>query len=232
MVYRPGGRATNENSPLASVIVVRSASGACERRTVAPGSTPPLGSFTVPRTIPTLDCASRLAAASNATNAPIVYRRIRPPFSTRASVTSLDTASRRLACGAEQAGYRASSNRCCAGRAISAIERARTPDGVQRGGYRIQFVRSRGTAPLSTSEATRSPMARHDVNPGDSIPDAWTTNGFSRSRRIRKSANDSAGEWIFARMPLPPSRRSSSLTSWSSRRAGSRKASTGRRWLS
>jgi hypothetical protein len=41
--------------------------------------------------------------------------------------------------------------------------------------------------------ATSSPTARQDVRPGESIPLAWITRGFTRSRLIRKSANDSVG---------------------------------------
>ena len=68
-----------------------------------------------------------------------------------------------------------------------------------------------------------SPIDRHDVSPGDSIPDACTSRGFCASRPIRKSANDPCGGCSFGRMPLPPRRRSSSVSSGSSSRAGSRK---------
>ena len=76
------------------------------------------------------------------------------------------------------------------------------------------------------------PTARHDVRPGESMPDACTTAGFSRSRRIRKSANDSVGGCSFARMPLPDSRRSSIVTPSISRRADSANASSGTRSFS
>ena len=89
-------------------------------------------------------------------------------------------------------------------------------------------------APARRCRATTSSPNRqqHEVSPGESMPAACTTAGFSRSRRIRKSANDSLGGCSLARMPLPDSRRSSSVTPSSSRRAGSTNASTGRRSLS
>ena len=44
----------------------------------------------------------------------------------------------------------------------------------------------------ATIDATRLPTANDEVSPGDSMPDACTTSGLTRSRRIMKSANDSA----------------------------------------
>jgi hypothetical protein len=75
-------------------------------------------------------------------------------------------------------------------------------------------------------------MASDEVRPGESIPAAWTIAGFTRSRLIRKSANDSDGGCSFARMPLPESRRSSTVTPSMSRLADSANASSGSRSFS
>ena len=48
------------------------------------------------------------------------------------------------------------------------------------------------------------------------MPAAWTMRGFWRSRRIRKSANDSEAGCSFGRIPLPDSRRSATVTVGSS----------------
>jgi GT2 family glycosyltransferase len=81
----------------------------------------------------------------------------------------------------------------------------------------------------STRSATCSAIERLAVNPGDSMPAACTRRGHLSSLAMKKSAYDTSGGWILARMPLPPSRRSASVTSGSSFCAGSTNASTGSR---
>ena len=72
------------------------------------------------------------------------------------------------------------------------VER-RTENGARRNGKRQRQRESALHEPSRTIAATISPIARQEVRPGDSMPAAWTTRAFSRSRRIRKSANDSVG---------------------------------------
>ena len=60
------------------------------------------------------------------------------------------------------------------------------------------------------AQARRSPGTRSA--PANRCRPPAPPRGFSRSRRIRKSANDSVGGCSLARMPLPDSRRSSMVT--------------------
>ena len=55
--YRPGSSRGNEKLPFASVSVVRSAMPLRERCTSTAGRTVPPASFTVPRIVPSADCA-------------------------------------------------------------------------------------------------------------------------------------------------------------------------------
>src|SRR6185295_16268694 len=52
---------------------------------------------------------------------------------------------------------------------------------------------SRYSAMAPTMSATLTPMARHDVSPGDSMPAACTSRGWRRSARMRKSSNEPSG---------------------------------------
>ena len=79
------------------------------------------------------------------------------------------------------------------------------------------------------SRSTSLPTARHDVSPGDSMPDAWTIIGLLRSRAIMKSAK--VRPTVSARsvdVTICGSQKGLMMPR-SGRRAGSTNASTGSR---
>ena len=75
-----------------------------------------------------------------------------------------------------------------------------------------QFPLARQDSTLPASAATRAPIDRQEVSPGESMPAAWISAGWFWSGRIMKSANDSPGGCSLARMPVPPSARSCRVT--------------------
>ena len=66
--YRPASSRRNEKLPFSSVSVVRFSHPLRERCTSTPGRTVPLPSFTVPRMVPSGDCAMASATSDRTTS--------------------------------------------------------------------------------------------------------------------------------------------------------------------
>ena len=93
-----------------------------------------------------------------------------------------------------------------AGRDVLHHARNRVPELMKETGERLRESTRGYRSVSSTRSATRSAMASDAVRPGESIPAAWTSRGWRRSRRIRKSENVCSAGAARARMPLPPGR--------------------------
>ena len=115
---------------------------------------------------------------------------------------------------ASSRGSRRSRRGGLASRAAPAVLRASNAKLVATGDRHADLAGRAGRVPIDLPRRSAPPARpRLDTTSARAIrfPAAWTTRGFSRSRRIMKSAKDCSGGCSLGRIPLPATRMSAAV---------------------